>query len=119
MRLIVLVLLALVAGTTLAETLSWTPPTTRADGTPLDPATEISEYRLACGEVVTSIDPTVQPGSQYEYSKHEILPNYGRHECHLVAVDTDGLVSDASDSVTIQWEQAPPAIPTDVILITE
>lgn len=119
MRLIVLMLLALLALPAMAETLTWTPPTQRADGTPLDPMTEIAEYQLVCGEVVTSIEPTVPEGERYELIKYEILPGYGSHDCHMKAVDTDGLVSKASESVAIQWEKAQPLAPTDVVLITE
>lgn len=119
MRLMILVLLALLAGTALAETLAWTPPTERADGTPLDPMTEIAEYRLVCGNVVTSIAPTVAEDERYELIKYEILPDYGTWDCHLTAVDMGGLESDASESVSISWQRVQPRAPTDVVVITE
>lgn len=119
MRLIALMLLALLAVPAMAETLSWTPPTERADGTPLDPMTEIAEYRLVCGEVVTSIEPTVAEGEQYELTKHQVLPDYGTWDCHMTTVDTDGLESEPSESVSITWDKAPPREPTDVLVIVE
>jgi len=119
MKLIIAILMALIAVPVLAETLTWTPPTDRADGTPLDPMTEIAEYRLVCGEVVTSIAPTVAEGQQYELTKHEALPGYGATECFMTAVDTDGLESLPSNTVTIQWDKSPPMAPTDLVVITE
>jgi|AntRauTorcE11898_2_1112593.scaffolds.fasta_scaffold27459_3 hypothetical protein len=115
-----LILTALLFSTTaMAETLTWNPPTERADGTPLDPMTEIAEYRLVCGEVVTSIDPTVAEGEQYEFRKHQVLPGYGAHDCHMTAVDTDGLESEPSMTLMLEWEQAAPRSPTDVLVIVE
>ena len=119
MRLIALMLMALLAAPAMAETLTWNPPTERADGTPLDPMTEIAEYRLVCGEVVTSIEPTVARGDQYELTKHEVLPGYGEHECHMTAVDTDGLESEPGGTVVLRWEQVEPRAPTDVLVIVE
>lgn len=119
MRLILLALVALLAMPAMAETLSWTPPTDRVDGTPLDPMTEIAEYRLDCGGVVTSIESTVEAGHQYEVRKHEVLPDYGSHECVLMAVDTDGLVSEPSNAVIIEWQKTAPRAPTDLLVIVE
>lgn len=119
MRLIALMLLALLAAPAMAETLTWEPPTERADGTPLDPMTEIAEYRLVCGEVVTTIEPTVAHGERYELTKHEILPGYGAWDCHMTAVDTDGLESAPSMTVAIEWQKTPPREPTDLLVIVE
>ena len=119
MKLTIAIVLALLAFPAAAETLTWTPPTERADGTPLDPMTEIAEYRLVCDQVVTSIEPTVAQGEQYELTKHEVLPGYGAHECFMTAVDTDGLESLASETVVIEWEKAPPLAPTDLVVIKD
>lgn len=114
-----IILLAFVSTGVMAETLTWNPPTERADGTPLDPMTEVAEYRLVCGEVTTSIEPTVAEGEHYELTKHQVLPGYGEHECHMTTVDNDGLESEPSDSVVIEWDKAPPREPTDVLVIVE
>ena len=119
MRLFSAILLLLFALPTIAETLTWTPPTERVDGTPLDPATEIAEYRLICGTVTTSIDATVVEGNQHEVAKHEILPGYGSHDCALTAVDADGLESEPSNNVAVEWHKSAPVAPTDLLLIVE
>ena len=119
MRLFSAILLFLFAFPALAETLTWTPPTERVDGTPLDPETEIAEYRLICGIVTTSIDATVTEGNQHEVAKHEILPGYGSYDCALVAVDTDGLESEPSNAVVVEWQKTAPVAPTDLLLIVE
>lgn len=115
---VTLALLAM-ASTAMADTLSWEPPTVREDGTPLDPVTELAEYLLICGEVVTSIEPTVVEGEQYEFARHEVLPDYGSHQCVMTAVDQDGLESGPSNEVTIEWERVAPKAPTDMVIITE
>lgn len=107
-RLVVLGVLALVFGmlsaAAEAETLSWVPPETRVDGTPLS-LDEIGEYRLVCSEVVTSI----QPGqTEYEIAKHKALPGYGDNTCHMTVVDTGGLESGPSNEVVISYEKARP-----------
>lgn len=119
MKMILFIVLAVFSASALAETLSWTPPTQRADGTPLDPMTELAEYRLVCGDVVTSIAPTVAEGEQYELTKHEVLPGYGDNQCYLTAVDTDGLESQPSETFVLNWQKAPPMSPTNVIIIVE
>ena len=94
--------------------LSWEPPTTRVDGSPLDPATELSGYELACGGVVTQIPATVS-GVGYPVPKAEALPGYGNYDCSMVAIDTDGRRSDPSKPVEVGWI-APPSAPTELII---
>lgn len=101
-----------------AETLSWEPPTTRADGQPLDPATELSEYRLYCGSVMTSI-PAATSNGQYEIERAVILPEYGAYDCYMTAVDTEGRESASSNTVAITWEAVAPDPPTTLLIITD
>ncbi len=119
MKLFVLILLTAFAVPALAETLTWEPPTTREDGTPLDPATEIAEYQLTCGDTVTTIAPTMPEAGAYELAKHEALPDYGTFDCTIVAVDTDGLVSEPSNSVAVEWVKQPPMPPTNLIILKD
>lgn len=119
MKLIIGIVLLALSGMVSAETLSWEPPTTRVDGTPLDPATELSVYELSCGGKKTEIPATGEENYEYEVTKHEILPEYGEHKCFLVAVDNDGLKSEPSNTVSITWEKSAPGRPTSVIIITE
>lgn len=117
-KMLVLVFLAIVAVDALAETLTWEPPTTREDGTPLDPATEIAEYQLTCGDAVTIVAGTM-PSEGYELAKHEVLPKYGTFDCTMVAVDTDGLRSEPSNSVVVEWVKQPPMPPTNLIILKD
>jgi hypothetical protein len=94
--------------------LSWEPPTTRVDGTALDPATELSGYVLTCGDVSTEIPATVS-GDGYPVPKAEALPGYGTHECTMIVVDTNGLRSKPSAPVEVGWT-APPSAPTELII---
>lgn len=120
MKRFLFVIVALVfSGAALSETLSWEPPTTRVDGTPLDPVTELAPYELVCGDVVTEIPATNEGPQEYEVTKHEILPDYGTTECYLIAVDTDGLRSEPSNAVSINWERTSPARPTNLLIIVE
>ena len=120
MKRFLFVIVALVfSGVAAAETLSWEPPTSRNDGTPLDPVAELAPYELVCGDVVTQIPPTNDGPQEYEVTKHEILPAYGTTDCYMVAVDLDGLRSEPSNSVPISWEKASPARPTNLLIIIE
>jgi hypothetical protein len=119
MRFFTAILLFLFSFPALAETLSWEPPTTREDGTPLDPATEIAEYRLTCGDTVTTIAPTMPESGAYELAKHEALPKYGTFKCTMVAVDADGLVSEPSNSVSVEWVKQPPMPPTNLLILKD
>lgn len=102
----------------MAATISWTPPNTRTDGQPLDPATELAEYRLYCADVVTPIQASTA-GGIYETTKAEILPGYGSWDCHMTAVDLSGLESAPSGSVVVTWDPSAPMAPTNVLIILE
>ena len=96
--------------------LSWEPPTTRQNGQALDPATELAEYRLYCGEIVTVL-PSSASGQSYEVASSKILPGYGQHQCSITAVDTDGRESQKSKAVAVTWEQSPPSAPLRFLVI--
>lgn len=117
MKTLTIGLLILLSMPLLAETLTWEPPTTRQDGTPLDTLIELDKYVLTCGDKATAIEPTVAQGETRTVNKAEILPGYGSFDCSMVAVDTDGLTSEPSNSVAIDWVKQPPAAPTSLLLI--
>lgn len=100
-----------------ATTLSWEPPTSRQDGTPMDPVTELKGYQLHCGGVVTTLPATGVRSSSYRIVKHEALPGYGTTPCYLVAVDTEGRKSPKSNSVEVTWEATAPAKPISLIIL--
>lgn len=103
------------------STLTWTPPTSRVDGTPLDPATELSKYKLWCGGKETTIPATSEPNKSYAFTREEILPGYGDWECRMEAFDTNDppLFSEPSNPVTISWRPPGPSAPTNLIYITD
>lgn len=117
MKYIAAFLMMMFAGGAAAEILSWSPPTTREDGTPMDPATELAPYELICGDKVTSIPAAGTGEQEFEVTKYQILPAYGDTECFMVAIDTDGLRSTESNRVTITWLQSAPMAPTNLIII--
>jgi len=94
--------------------LSWEAPTSRMDGSPLDPATELSGYELTCGDVVTAIPATVE-GNGYPVAKADALPGYGNYDCSMVAIDTENRRSPPSDPVEVEWIAGPSA-PTELII---
>lgn len=123
MKLLITAMLMLFSITALAETLVWQPPTTRVDGTPLDPVTELAPYELVCGQgdnaVTTEIPATGEAEQRYQVSKHEILPDYGDIPCYMVAVDLDGLKSAPSDTVVIPWAKSAPSAVTEILILAE
>jgi len=111
-----ILLLLLIPTLAFAETLSWEPPTTYADGTPLNPLTDLSEYRLYCEDVVTVV-PASSTDNQYVIKKYEALPGYGTWDCYLTAVGTDNLESEPSNTVAILYEKTGPAKPINLIIL--
>ena len=121
--LLLLVPLALVADDT--TRIEFDPPTSREDGTELDPATEIAQYDLYCrykeaeefardGSVLTI--PGMTETGEHETTYGEFLPERGRYDCALTATDTDGRESDYSEIVEVSWLDAPGS-PTNVIIV--
>ena len=100
-----------------ATTLSWEPPTTRVDGQPLDPATELDEYRLYCDGLDAVAIPSATSNGEYEITKDQLFPGYGEYDCGLTAVDTEGLESAMSNMVVIPWEKTAPSAPTNLLII--
>ena len=84
-----------------AHTLSWTHPTDRVDGTPMD-ISEILETRIYCGG-----SPIVVPAPAVAYDY--LIP--GSHTCYATTVDTYGQESDPSNSVTFEVLPARPSAP--------
>ena len=100
-----------------ATTLSWEPPTTRVDGQTLDPATELAEYRLYCEGLDAVAIPSATSNGEYEITKDQLFPGYGKYDCGLTAVDTEGLESTMSNMVVIPWEKTKPNVPTNLLII--
>lgn len=122
--LLLLIPLALAADDT--TRIEFDPPTSREDGTELDPATEIEEYRLYCryqdatefsGDEVLVIPGLTETG-EHPTTYAEFLPEPGVYDCALTAVDTGGRESRHSDIAEIEWI-ARPGQPTNVIIVTE
>lgn len=76
---------------------SWQPPTEYVSGDPLDPATDLAEYRLYCDGDTTPIQVVQAPATELVVPKGVFDP--GTHTCHLTAVDIALQESDASNSV--------------------
>lgn len=118
MKLIYFVLALFISSEAFAEYIRWVPPTTREDGTVLDPNTELEYYRLYCSGRETII-PSHSENNAYPIDKGEMLPSPGTHDCYLTAVDTDGLESKPSNIVQVEWVPSPPSEPTQFILVFE
>ncbi len=112
---------AMANAATVSTDLSWEPPTTREDGTPLAP-TEIAEYRIYItvdGEAVG--EPVVVANDTTETVTLELAP---RAEQYVVAfqataVDTNGRESDRSNRVEqafVVASTADPSPPTQLRL---
>jgi len=73
--------------------ISWDAPTTREDGSALDPDTELSHY----GVIVDGRDEYIVPASEQTLTIQAILP--GQHSAIVYAVDTDGRDGLFSDTI--------------------
>ena len=103
------------------STLSWDAPTTRVDGTPLDPA-DIAEYRVyyTINGEPQGIDPIVVNGtSASETVTLELTPRVEPYVISfaITTVDTAGLESAQSETVSKTFQvdsTADPAAPTSL-----
>ena len=98
--------------------IGWEPPTARVDGTALDPATELSAYRLYCESADVVAIPAASNEGRYEVPLAEVFPQYGTYDCSLTAVDTEGRESARSNTVAVVWPAARPNEPTQLIILT-
>jgi len=86
--------------------LAWTNATERVDGTPFDAATEQAAIRIYCNGDVT---PTfVSAGAAANLDQ---ITAAGDYECYATTVDTDGLESFASNTITKTVSKALPRPP--------
>ena len=91
-------------------TLSWSPPTARVDGTPIQP-TDISAYHI-----YSDISPNPIPlaGNVYSYSWQEV--ETGNHCFTITATDLNGLSSAKSNQVCKEIIAAAPGVPTTITI---
>lgn len=100
-------------------TFTWTPPETRVNGDEFDVTTELDRYEIACESDSTSVTMTVEGYSdisEYTPDSERIFgDNYGVYDCHIWAVDTEGLASDKVGPLALTWPEPPsePSPPAD------
>jgi hypothetical protein len=109
---LLLILATIVTASALAQTIRWTPPTTWADGTPLNPGSDLHEYKLYCTPAIIA-DQTF-PVTETEWViPPEALP--GSYDCHMTAVAAafqGGLESAPGPSKTIVVDARAPGVVT-------
>lgn len=118
MRFLLTSILLLWAGMTFAQsgvdaTLSWAPPSTYTDNSPLDPATDLTEFRIYLNGALHQTSPNTATTA--------IVPNlpFGSNEFYVTAVATNGNESVMSNiAIRTVVDNRVPGPPTliDVIL---
>ena len=93
MKHIIAVLLITVASIANADLVSkpkfvWTPPAAFEDGSPLNPATDLSMYHIYCNAGAIDIQITDPTATSYQAKAGE-FPQ-GDNECQMTAVSTTG-----------------------------
>lgn len=113
-----LLLALLIPSIALADTFSWSAPTTRTDGTPIDPNTDILRYKFYRGNglvaaTIAKPNATTAPPTILVFT-----PPVGTTTYWVTAVDSAGIESGASEKKTLVVTPAPtntPAVtPTNV-----
>lgn len=106
--------------------MSWTPPATRVNGSPLA-AEEIAGYRIGCqqadgdGEVTRDVGPD-EKRDPYATPKAALFPAYGNYDCTLTVKDTDDRESTPSAAVAVAWDKpvkAPAVAPADLRVVAQ
>ena len=96
--------------------LSWSAPTLRENGTPLDPDTELDRFKLYRGICGSSADPEHVADIDAAFrstSKDQVIPPGQCYAYYLSAVDLDGLEgsTDMTERRCDPVDQSPPAQP--------
>ena len=96
MKYLIAVLLLAVASIANADLVSkpnftWTPPTSFEDGSPLNPATDLTMYHIYCNAGAIDIQITDPAATSYQAKAGE-FPQ-GQNECQMTAVGTNGAES--------------------------
>ena len=118
LALFLLLLLPGLAPAQFSFTFYWIDPTTRTDGSALDPAEELSGYRLECSgpetaERVVDRAATSAVGSERRYEWTDAVQTGGLYDCRMSAIDTGDRESDWSNTASVPKFAAPSA-PTDL-----
>jgi len=116
-----LALIFLLPGFAVAQfsfTFSWIDPTERTDGTALDPAAELSGYRMECSgpenaERMVDRAATTADGDRRVYVWTDAVQTGGMYDCRMTAIDTADEESPWSNVVSVPKFAAPSA-PTDL-----
>ncbi len=86
-----------------AVTIYWEAPTTRVDGSPLDPS-EIGGYWLHCGPSPGNYTHTVHVAGNTHSVRADFLP-HGRSYCVVTVYDTNGGESYYSEEGSGEYKQ--------------
>jgi hypothetical protein len=87
--------------------ISWTPPTTNADGTPL---TDLAGYKVYCGTSSRKYDRKKNTGNVVKYDLKPWLTD-GYWYCAVTAYDTSGNESVYSNEVNFRLDRVAPDSP--------
>jgi hypothetical protein len=112
-----LFLLLLLPGLALAEysfTFTWTDPVARTDGSALNPATDLSGYRLQCSgpenaERIVDRAATSAVGSERQYQWTDAVVARGKYDCRMTAIDIEDRESAWSNTASVNKFAAPSA----------
>ena len=81
-------------------TLSWTPPSEFDDGSPLDPAEDLSGYNIYVDGEHYGANPTIGNPTVRSYIVSDLPTNGASHDFTMTAVGKNGLESDMSNSAS-------------------
>lgn len=90
------------------DVLKWIPPTTRVDGTPLDPATDIRSYKIYYGTESGKYTTNIDVGNVTTFT----VTNLAKRKYFFVVttVDTDGDESVYSNEIWHKVKISPPTL---------
>ncbi len=89
--------------------LSWSPPTTNVDGTPL---TDLGGYKIYCGIAARTYNVIKDVGNVVEYLILNMVSKDGTYFCAVTAYDTTGNESAYSNEVSFTIDYTAPNPPS-------
>lgn len=121
---LVMMLLPFAAMSQQATRIGWDAPDSFTDGTPLNQAADLQEYRIYCrlesedtfGDRPPYVIPVTDGSLEHHTDRQSVLGAFGSYTCAMTAVSLGGMESEYSNEVPLVWSPVPGA-PQNLMIV--